>query len=130
MTARPIIFSGPMVRALLDGTKTQTRRVIKATNVRIEDGLVLHDFEDGTYQLPCPYGEPGDRLWVRETWKPHVETSVHTAAIYRAEYVLSGGHQRGGRDGRRGRGYRPVDRSRRGFGRVVPYCIPLSLEQH
>lgn len=51
---RPIIFSGAMIRALLEGRKTQTRRVVRTT-YRIE-------------QVKCPYGKPGDRLWVRETW--------------------------------------------------------------
>lgn len=58
MMERPILFSGPMVRALLDGRKTQTRRVVKWRG-----GLDM-------LGLPCPYGEPGDRLWVRETWAP------------------------------------------------------------
>jgi hypothetical protein len=52
MKERPILFSGPMVAAILDGRKTQTRRIIKPqprTDV-------------------CPYGVPGDRLWVKETW--------------------------------------------------------------
>lgn len=56
---RPILFSGPMVRAILDGTKTQTRRVVKPQPA-------------GAWAAPgktmCPYGAPGDRLWVRETW--------------------------------------------------------------
>jgi hypothetical protein len=52
---RPILFSGPMVRALLDGTKTQTRRIIKN-----------HDC--AVCRKTCPYGVPGDRLWVRESW--------------------------------------------------------------
>jgi hypothetical protein len=56
---RPILFSGPMVRAILDGRKTQTRRVIRSpekyTGIR-ECGFC------------CPHGQPGDRLWVRETW--------------------------------------------------------------
>ncbi len=56
MTARPILFSGPMVRALLAGAKTQTRRVVTAKNVSFG-------------HIPCPYGAPGDRLWVRETFR-------------------------------------------------------------
>lgn len=56
---RPIIFSSPMVRAILDGRKTQTRRVIKEKLMRGEGANVNN----------CPYGKPGDRLWVRETWQ-------------------------------------------------------------
>lgn len=56
---RPILFSGPMVRAILEGRKTQTRRVAK--DVPGTAGSVK--------QLDiCPYGVPGDRLWVREMW--------------------------------------------------------------
>jgi hypothetical protein len=57
MKYRPILFSGPMVRALLDGKKTQTRRVAKVGSIQ---SLCLVD---------CPYGAPGDVLWVRETWR-------------------------------------------------------------
>ena len=57
---RPILFSGEMVRAILDGRKTQTRRVIAKQPA-------------GAWAAPgktaCPYGAPGDRLWVRETWQ-------------------------------------------------------------
>lgn len=64
MKERPILFSGPMVRAILDGRKTQTRRVIKPTQPR-DDGM----WPAGRNPVPdCPYGRPGDRLWVRETW--------------------------------------------------------------
>jgi len=75
---RPILFGAPMVRAILAGQKTQTRRVVKAPpHLHAErcqhfegatwdwlryDGLRLASFN-------CPYGKPGDRLWVRETWK-------------------------------------------------------------
>jgi hypothetical protein len=74
---RPILFSGPLVRALLDGRKAQTRRVVKPqpttdgywwtwkdVSCNGESGL-----RDGLPCLgPCPYGFIGDRLWVRETW--------------------------------------------------------------
>jgi len=63
---RPILFSGPMVRALLDGRKTQTRRIINDDWWRCLDP---EDAEDRNQALAqCPYGQPGDRLWVRETW--------------------------------------------------------------
>lgn len=89
MTARPIVFSGPMVRALLEGRKTQTRRVVKpqpsAGHVYV--GRVLcstHRADEGkwtwaveqaailrdAHRVRCPYGQPGDLLWVRETFQP------------------------------------------------------------
>lgn len=65
MAERPILFSAPMVQAILAGTKTQTRRVVKGK----------YWFSDGRPDLEllrCPYGVPGDRLWVRETfWVEH-----------------------------------------------------------
>ena len=77
---RPILFSGEMVRAILDGRKTQTRRVLKLDKAYHECGR--HEIAEwrnqndrwfGLYEwntvasLQCPYGQPGDRLWVRET---------------------------------------------------------------
>jgi len=59
MKERPILFNAEMVRAILDGRKTQTRRVIKPQPIIVGDGL--------SWPL-CPYGIPGDRLWVRETF--------------------------------------------------------------
>ena len=55
------MFTGAMVRAILDGRKTQTRRVIKPWTMRLIDDVPA-------MLLECPYGVPGDRLWVRETW--------------------------------------------------------------
>lgn len=66
MTERPILFSGAMVRALLDGRKTQTRRIAKEFNGMDVD-KILARFPN---QRGCPYGEPGDRLWVREAFMP------------------------------------------------------------
>jgi hypothetical protein len=73
MKERPILFSAPMVHAIIDDRKTQTRRVIKGRDIRIDNiGQVLHRVQraDGNHleALACPYGQPGDRLWVRETW--------------------------------------------------------------
>ena len=63
---RPVLFSGAMVRAILAGTKTQTRRVIAPVQPR-EDGL----WPAGRDPVPdCPFGRAGDTLWVRETWGP------------------------------------------------------------
>jgi len=93
---RPILFSGPMVRAILAGQKTQTRRIV---NMRGVDYVGPAGGEDDpnnwgwadqygdwhvigrgyplpgrinqgdTWSMPCPLGEPGDRLWVKETWR-------------------------------------------------------------
>ena len=93
MTERPILFSGEMVRAILDGRKTMTRRVVKdcpkidfyqkdAEACRLCDSGVwqFRSYREGHWTpnaanpnawvcgMPCPYGGPGDRLWVRETW--------------------------------------------------------------
>lgn len=76
MKERSILFSGAMVRALLAGTKTQTRRVVKLKpHQQIEerdDGTPwpwMYDGErDADAWMACPYGQPTDRLWVRETW--------------------------------------------------------------
>jgi hypothetical protein len=75
MITRPILFSGAMVRALLDGSKTQTRRALKVRCQEIgerNDGSRWPWSENpntaGDHWHACPYGQPGDRLWVRETF--------------------------------------------------------------
>lgn len=69
MKERPILFSAPMVRALLEGRKIQTRRVVKLNaSGRAEKGGRNWHLDDPNALLACPYGQPGDRLWVRETW--------------------------------------------------------------
>lgn len=74
MKERPILFSGPMVRAILDGRKSMTRRVIKPQPAMELDGEILPDGTGGYGWAPVlppwskwPY-QIGDRLWVRETW--------------------------------------------------------------
>lgn len=85
MKERPILFSGAMVRAILAGVKTQTRRVAKRLcgftirelhpsgtpgydwTFRCQRGL-WQDFRHEDLLRLCPYGVPGDTLWVRETW--------------------------------------------------------------
>ena len=69
MRERPILFSAPMVRAILAGTKCQTRRVVKPRKdpdygCELSPGEIAGD--EHIARL-CPYGAPGDRLWVRET---------------------------------------------------------------
>lgn len=67
---RPILFSAPMVRAILEGRKTVTRREVKKQAAL---DCLAAGFEPAFLALPgnadlCPYGQPGERLWVRETW--------------------------------------------------------------
>ena len=103
MKERPILFKAEMVRAILDGSKTQTRRVMKP---QPDDDAIIAVGEIGTSRgaafvrypreggitrrVPCPYGQPGDRLWVRETYfgnhvqhpnEPEDERELH----YRAD---------------------------------------------
>lgn len=75
MKERPILFNVPMVRAIMNGTKTQTRRVVKyqAPDLVDDDGWPLVDRSIdgiGEVRAACPYGQPGDRLWLQETWMP------------------------------------------------------------
>jgi hypothetical protein len=79
----PILFSGPMVRAILEGRKTQTRRVIRNPSRLVN---LMMAGEAGEW---CPYGQTGDLLWVRETWAPNevlpIADRPSGAAIYRAD---------------------------------------------
>ena len=91
MKERPILFSGPMVRAILDGKKTQTRRVMKpqpeysdrltcwlwdrAGHKRMWDSIATnappYGFSQDCWIPLSPYGQRGDRLWVRESFFDH-----------------------------------------------------------
>ncbi|WP_404938942.1 hypothetical protein P7C00_11175 [Pseudomonas sp. JDS08PS003] len=82
---RPILFSAPMVRAILEGRKTVTRRPIKPSMRGFDVSFELHQQDDGSWRpmhtfdescmddqgtehpIACPYGQPGDQLWVRES---------------------------------------------------------------
>lgn len=85
MKERPILFSAPMVKAILDGRKTQTRRIVNWKRLHKQAALPFPtkctlavfsilkgwglDVGDGMLRaVECPYGAPGDRLWVKETW--------------------------------------------------------------
>lgn len=92
MRERPILMSAPMVRALLNGTKTQTRRVVRWPETF--SGSFDHLRQDAVeyfnagllpLRLRCPYGAPGDVLWVREAWC-HTGTGVWTISDARNAY--------------------------------------------
>lgn len=77
MKERPILMSGPMIRALLSGSKTQTRRVIKPQPTVCPDNPMYLDWNDSTLDVLamaryCPYGQPGDRLWCKEQYLAEV----------------------------------------------------------
>ena len=106
MKERPILFSAPMVRAILGGHKTMTRRVaIPRHDDRTPcehwsggycepEAIMSRHCEHGSEGRPCPYGCPGDRLWVKETWKPHCEGPISdefplgTCVKYRADGAM------------------------------------------
>lgn len=85
---RPILFNGDMVRAILNGQKTQTRRAVKNLTV-YPDRWVWQTSKSTTVSAPvgeiwgCPYGIPGDRLWVRETFATE-KYGTDTVCAYRA----------------------------------------------
>lgn len=124
MKERPIIFSAQMVRALLAGTKTQTRRAMKPQPSdswspfsfgevhKMRDGEFVLDRnggpivigygpsnEDGDEAYPCPYGQPGDQLFVRENYRLCAEAdgvpARDTNEAYRIWYEADAPHQPG-----------------------------------
>jgi hypothetical protein len=94
---RPAIFSGAMVKEILAGNKSQTRRVMKLPPRNPKGnrgGMLYYDQQsncvsDGVMRFldwKCPYGQPGERLWVRETWADS-GPSDNRHIVYRADYL-------------------------------------------
>lgn len=91
MRDHPILFKGPMVRSIMRGTKLATRRPIKLDQSRraIRGGRCWH-LDDPEAHLASPYGQPGDRLWVKETWccvhgYGGSERTAQDALVFRAD---------------------------------------------
>ena len=99
MKERGMIFNSEMVRAILDGRKTQTRRIMKNQPAGdYPDTPALIRSVDGGFQwyghygessiFNCPFGAVGDRIWVRETFSPvpdHEEPAGCSAILYAAD---------------------------------------------
>lgn len=88
MKERPILFSSTMVQAILQEKKTQTRRIIKPQpNWVAPPNIPFKTFDANPKGIiNCPYGEIGDRLWVRETWGCSVIKGEHYGIYYQASY--------------------------------------------
>jgi len=104
---RPIIFSAPMVHAILEGRKTQTRRIIKHRGESVPSDLEIyvgrypsgaagwfvnwrHDFGPSR-ALDCPYGKAGDRLWVRETTWVEKDTGAFAWYVHQDVFAVDPG---------------------------------------
>lgn len=96
MKERPVIFNGEMVRAILDGRKTQTRRTLTERHLHLIDAAssagecyplesgVDHENSQSYYREHCPFGQVGDRLWVREAFRVHSRATDVSTLVYRA----------------------------------------------
>jgi hypothetical protein len=98
MKERPILFSAPMVNEILDGHKSQTRRVVKPQPEYV-DGFWSHKGRGilDLTRIPCPYGKVGDRLWVKETHrfdgldpKIAIQQKDPDSVMYRADEDFDG----------------------------------------
>jgi hypothetical protein len=137
---RPVLFSAPMVRAILEGRKTVTRRIVKPVRgyedcdtCRPDKAAASHSvwwhgrFENVGVMQDCPYGKPGDRLWVRETFNrtnPGGEAGVY---YYRADgkfpKCIGGGKFTGGES------WKPNIHMPRVASRILLEVVAVRVEQ-
>lgn len=126
MKERPILFSAPMVRAILSGQKTVTRRVAKPVkhpdlgNIYAPGALVLENEPQHVIDRACPYGQPGERLWVRETFAVYGDKKMHVIH-YRAD--------RPHHVGQKGMGYKPSIHMPRWACRILLEITAVRIER-
>ena len=143
MKERPVLFSAPMVRAILEVRKTMTRRVMKLQPD--DDGIVtvgqigtscgvayVGNKTDGglVTRVPCPYGQPGDRLWVKETHILIDNRDGGRKILYKAdagEKVIHPGH--GDDDWRGDSKWRPSIFMRREYSRITLEITNVRVER-
>lgn len=139
---RPILFNGAMVRAILEGQKTVTRRMVKhQPDVPVTDAIPQRDYPHGpatvdwywrpqhghlngvpsnSWDFKCPYGQPGDRLWVRETFAAYGDKKM-AAIHYRAD--------RPHHVGQKGMGYKPSIHMPRWASRIILEITDVRVER-
>lgn len=126
MKERPILFSGLMVRAIIEGRKTVTRRIAKPVkhpdlgNIYTPGALVLESEPQHVIERACPYGQPGDRLWVRETFAVYGDEKM-AAIHYRADRPHD--------VGRKGMGYKPSIHMPRWACRILLEITAVRIER-
>lgn len=157
---KPILFKDEMIRAILEGRKTQTRRAVKspAKNMQASGAEVIKRREPGDkwygdriwsmrggtgvwgdytherFLSMCPYGKPGDRLWVRETWAAHfiwepcapsrIPVDEGSCLFYRADEFCRGGCD----EGQRGK-WRPSIHMPRRISRITLEIADVRVER-
>jgi len=138
MNERPILFSGPMVRAILDGRKTQTRRIVKPQPTYGDVAGAFSSWKfpykgGGAWLWPngedqilkeCPYGVPGDKLWVREAWT--VDHIADRLAERRMSVRYRATDNRASADGM---GWRPSIHMPRWASRITLEVVAVRLER-
>lgn len=85
---KPMLFSTPMVKAILERGKTQTRRIVKLTDsgrVKAVGSHMNWHLDDPNCLKACPYGQIGDRLWVKETFLNNALSGYPPVYFYRAD---------------------------------------------
>lgn len=133
---RPILFNADMVRAIRDGHKTQTRRILDIEHPAVtgfvpngphywkgtakSDKVIQQYISTFPYTVKCPFGVVGDQLWVRETFAVYGDEEMHTIH-YRADHPEH--------EGRKGMGYKPSIHMPRWASRLLLEITDIRVER-